>query len=307
MGDLVEGREQAPGPGGGADFGSHEVPGGEEPGRSHGGLDLNSVVDLSLVGDEWRWEGDGIIGGFTEETRGLIRQPDLLSHGLLGQCSDFELHRGKEGHHVERTDGSGMENRRDGVESSSDVEEGGTNGCGFVVGDSPNRCLDAPGELERGAGDVHINGEGSGQDQQPSNAPVRNVDSDEDDFTDIVQVREDTEAAEALAEKKKRALWRKMPKKVKRSVQVPPPGPFSRADLIWESKDNVGNGKRRQTQKATIPWDRLDDFLEGEMSGRQHPCTFVEESRKCMKRDERKQIRAESPAQEVRYNFRDIL
>ncbi|KAG0573814.1 hypothetical protein KC19_VG211500 [Ceratodon purpureus] len=37
------------------------------------------------------------------------------------------------------------------------------------------------------------------------------------------------------------------------------------------------------------------------MSGRQHPCTFVEENRRCMKRDARKQIRAESAVQEISY------
>ena len=110
-----------------------------------------------------------------------------------------------------------------------------------------------------------------------------------------------TSVDSAVKEKTKRASWRKLKEKVQSSVQIPLPGPFNRADLKWEVKCNQGNGKRRETQKATIPWNRLDDFLEGEMTSRQHPCTFVEVTRQCMKKDARKQVRAESAVQEIRY------
>ena len=97
--------------------------------------------------------------------------------------------------------------------------------------------------------------------------------------------------------------WRYVRDRVKMYVQIPPAGPFTRADLEWETKCNQGRGRRRETHKVTIPWDRLDDFLEGEMSARQHPCTFVEETRNCRKRGERKQVRAESAVQEIRYGL----
>jgi hypothetical protein len=99
---------------------------------------------------------------------------------------------------------------------------------------------------------------------------------------------------------KKRPSWRNVLHKVQATVQTPLPGPFNRTDLHWETTTNQGKGKERETQKATIPWDRLDNFLEGEMSARQHPCVFCEESRQCMKKDDRKQIRAESAIQEIR-------
>ena len=112
--------------------------------------------------------------------------------------------------------------------------------------------------------------------------------------------RKERSGVKSKEEKKNRPSWRYMSDKVKMSVQIPPAGPFTRADLQWETKCNQGRGRRRETHKATIPWDRLDDFLEGEMSARQHPCTFVEETRKCKKKGERKQVRAESAVQEIR-------
>ena len=108
------------------------------------------------------------------------------------------------------------------------------------------------------------------------------------------------EVETSAQEKKVRPSWRNVYKRVLASVQVPPPGPFDRTDLWWEAKSNQGNGNIKDTLKATIHWDRLDDFLEGEMSTRQFPCTFLEESRQCIKREDRKQVRAESAIQEIR-------
>ena len=149
-------------------------------------------------------------------------------------------------------------------------------------------------------GDIDLNANPSGQEQVlgPSSSRVHIGQGDTVESTGGPDVAvADTTLPEEKVPRKK---WRKMEEKVMASVQNPPPGPFSRVDLVWTSKDNVGNGKRRETQKATIPWDRLDDFLEGEMSGRQHPCTFVEVSKQCMKNDVRKQTRAESALQEIR-------
>ena len=108
------------------------------------------------------------------------------------------------------------------------------------------------------------------------------------------------EVETSVQEKKIRPSWRKLYERVLASVQVPPPGPFDRTDLKWEAKSNQGNGNIKDTHKATIHWARLDDFLEGEMSTRQFPCTFHEESRQCMKGQDRKQVRAESAIQEIR-------
>ena len=118
--------------------------------------------------------------------------------------------------------------------------------------------------------------------------------------------RKDSSGVGAKEKNNQRPSWRYVRDRVKMSVQNPPAGPFTRADLEWETKCNQGRGRRRETHKATIPWDRLDDFLEGEMSARQHPCTFVEETRKCKKRGERKQVRGESAVQEIRYTVKGI-
>lgn len=150
------------------------------------------------------------------------------------------------------------------------------------------------------SGEVFGNGSGDSSDCVGQAGACQNheVQSEPDDLKCPV---EDVTAVDVGAvEKKKRPSWRKMLQKVQAAVQTPLPGPFNRTDLQWETTTNQGKGKRRETQKATIPWDRLDDFLEGEMSARQHPCVFWEESRQCMKKDDRKQVRAESAIQEIR-------
>ena len=59
-------------------------------------------------------------------------------------------------------------------------------------------------------------------------------------------------------------------------LQVPPEGPFDRTDIIWEGRTNQGRGRCRDTSRAIIPWDRLGDFVVGEQSMRDFPCTFNE-------------------------------
>ena len=104
----------------------------------------------------------------------------------------------------------------------------------------------------------------------------------------------------AVHEKKIRPSWRKLYKRVLDFVQLPPPGPFDRTNLKWEAKSNQGNGNKKDTQKATIHWAWLHDFLEGEMSTRQFPCTFHEESRQCMNRQDMVQVRVDFAVQEIR-------
>ena len=64
--------------------------------------------------------------------------------------------------------------------------------------------------------------------------------------------------------------------KLRARLQIPPPGPFDRTDISWEEKINQGRGKSRSTCTAIIPWDRLEDFVDGEQSMRDFPCTFNE-------------------------------
>ena len=75
-------------------------------------------------------------------------------------------------------------------------------------------------------------------------------------------------------------------------------------DLQWEDKVNSGGGKTKTVKRATIPWDRLDDFIEGEMTTRQFRCTFLEDvhhgTKKGRVHNDRLQIRAESAIQDIK-------
>ena len=64
--------------------------------------------------------------------------------------------------------------------------------------------------------------------------------------------------------------------KLRARLQVPPIGPFDRTDIAWEGRTNQSRGRYRETFRAIIPWDRLGDFVEGEQSMRDFPCTFDE-------------------------------
>ena len=64
--------------------------------------------------------------------------------------------------------------------------------------------------------------------------------------------------------------------KLRARLQVPPEGPFDRTDITWEGRTNQGRGRCRDTLRAIIPWDRLGDFVAGEQSMRDFPCTFNE-------------------------------
>jgi hypothetical protein len=64
--------------------------------------------------------------------------------------------------------------------------------------------------------------------------------------------------------------------KLRARLQAPPEGPFDRTDITWERRTNQGRGRCRDTSKAIIPWDRLGDFVAGEQSMKDFPCTFNE-------------------------------
>ena len=64
--------------------------------------------------------------------------------------------------------------------------------------------------------------------------------------------------------------------KLRARLQIPLEGHFDRTDIAWEGRTNQGRGRFRETFRAIIPWDRLGDFVEGEQSMRDFPCTFNE-------------------------------
>ena len=228
---------------------------------SHGGSS-GTAIDLSLVGDDWGWQGDA-----SSEDDLQFDGDEQRTVGVSSAISDLPA-----------------------------LDEVG--GLGFS---------EQPQYQEQQNVDVTADTEGEGDDTQLRESPVR--DGDEDSLQrgcnveeeDLLTVGDADGEALPVPAIQKRKPWRKWQENLKGSVQRPPAGPFSRVDLVWARKKIGGNGKRRDTQTATIPWDRLDDFVEGEMCSRQHPCTFVELSRQCMKTDERKQTRAESAKQEIRY------
>ena len=252
------------------------------------------TIDLGSVGEDWSWQHDGCTayvayegdgarvdpGGRCTET--LLHVPCVSSVKSLQQGYSSDVFQDRAPQDRNQEDEPDLRGIPGQTAAAADLEE----------------CLGSP---------VYARNESVGVTDAEESDGDR--DTREETWTGVREhgneaqpfLEENTILHGIAVDKQKRKLWRKMPQKVQNSVQTPPPGPFSRADLRWETKINVGCGKRRETQKATIPWNRLDDFLEGEMSGRQHPCTFVEESRKARtKQEHRKQVRAESALQEIR-------
>ena len=51
---------------------------------------------------------------------------------------------------------------------------------------------------------------------------------------------------------------------------------FDRFDINWGFQRDIGVGKKsRDTMKAIILLDRLEDFVEGEENMKDFPCTFT--------------------------------
>jgi hypothetical protein len=59
-------------------------------------------------------------------------------------------------------------------------------------------------------------------------------------------------------------------------LQIPSPGPFDMTNISWEDKINQGQGRSMNTCTAIFLWDRLEDFVIGEQSMRDFPCSFNE-------------------------------
>jgi hypothetical protein len=58
-------------------------------------------------------------------------------------------------------------------------------------------------------------------------------------------------------------------------MRYPPPGPFCRADLTWEHFVTSGARHNVASEVAVVPWDRLQDFVDGEQSSKTYPCKFL--------------------------------
>ena len=71
-------------------------------------------------------------------------------------------------------------------------------------------------------------------------------------------------------------VWDVTLKNLQARLRIPPPGPFDRTNISWEEKINQGQGRSRNTCSAIFPWDMLEDFVVGEHSMRDFPCSFNE-------------------------------
>lgn len=62
---------------------------------------------------------------------------------------------------------------------------------------------------------------------------------------------------------------------LKDAVQNPKPGIFGYGDLRWLPHTSTGKGSFVDSEIATIPYDRLKDFVEGEQQNPNFPCKFI--------------------------------
>jgi hypothetical protein len=63
--------------------------------------------------------------------------------------------------------------------------------------------------------------------------------------------------------------------KVRGKLQLPPLGPFNRDDIVWEKQHNSGcGGQVKDVVKAVFPWNKLQDFVEGESNSMDFPYVF---------------------------------
>jgi hypothetical protein len=64
-------------------------------------------------------------------------------------------------------------------------------------------------------------------------------------------------------------------KKLKETVQICSQGPFDRYDIVWLPHVTSGNGLYIHVEIIVIPWERLEDFVEGEHNNEDFPCKFT--------------------------------
>jgi hypothetical protein len=62
---------------------------------------------------------------------------------------------------------------------------------------------------------------------------------------------------------------------VRARLQNPPAGPFDREDVTWRKELHSGRGEHvKEVHTAIILWDRLEEFVEGEKTMCDFPCTL---------------------------------
>jgi hypothetical protein len=62
---------------------------------------------------------------------------------------------------------------------------------------------------------------------------------------------------------------------LKATAQEPPPRPFQNFDILWLLHVTSGLGLHNNAEIAIIPWDHLDDFIEGELNNLDFLCKFM--------------------------------
>lgn len=117
------------------------------------------------------------------------------------------------------------------------------------------------------------------------NTAAFNQDLSEDDDRDThYDAQRDSELLEALHD----------------TTQYPPPGLIRYSDLTWIPHRTQGNGTSNDSEIATIPWARLEDFVEGQKQDPHFPANFKRHVRKRNEPGSLARARASSAAQVIR-------
>jgi len=64
-------------------------------------------------------------------------------------------------------------------------------------------------------------------------------------------------------------------------MQETPPRPFQRFDIMWLPHITSGHGLYTNAEIAFIPWDCLEDFVEGGAEQPQLPLQVYKDKRPC--------------------------
>ncbi len=62
---------------------------------------------------------------------------------------------------------------------------------------------------------------------------------------------------------------------LKATVQEPLLGPIQKSNILWLPHVTSGHGLYNTVEIAIIPWDRLNDFIEGEQNNLNFSCKFM--------------------------------
>ena len=90
-------------------------------------------------------------------------------------------------------------------------------------------------------------------------------------------------------------------------LQNPPPGPFKKEDILWRPILSQGCGHRRLNDVAVIPWERLQDFVDGENNNPEFPCRFTKEMLKKNPLGSVKLVRPNTCSVQIKYLSRTEL